>query len=87
MHEIICQTVMGIIYFYQMMKDLQNLYVAQHGNKVVVFGTNLKDFILSLNSIVPNLKPYMFYYRAFKKLDYIEHKRLDGSIIYIQKVL
>jgi len=70
-----------------MMKDLKNLYVAQQGNKVIVFGTNLKDFVLSLSSIVPNLKPYMFYYRAFKKIDYIEHKRLDGSIIYIQKIL
>jgi hypothetical protein len=70
-----------------MMKDLKNLYVAQQGNKVVVFGTNLKDFIISLNSIVPNLKPYMFYYRAFKKVDYMEHKHTNGSMIYLQKVL
>ena len=70
-----------------MKRDLDNLYVAQEGNKVIVFGTNLKDFIISLSSVVPNLKPYMFYYRAFKKTEYMEHLHTNGKTIYLQKVL
>jgi hypothetical protein len=69
------------------MKDFPNLYVAQIDNKVVVFGFNLKDFVISLNSVVKNLKPYMFYYRAFKKIDYMEHVAADGRKFYLQRVL
>jgi hypothetical protein len=69
------------------MKDFPNLYVAQTDNKVIVYGSNLKDFVISLNSVVQNLKPYMFYYRHFKKIDYIEHVAADGRKFYLQKVL
>jgi ATP-dependent Clp protease adapter protein ClpS len=70
-----------------MKRHLDNLYVAQEGNKVIVYGTNLKDFIISLGSVVPNLKPYMFYYRAFKATEYMEHVHTNGKTIYLQKVL
>ncbi|WP_458845039.1 hypothetical protein [Flavobacterium hauense] len=72
-------------YFYSM-KDFPSLYVAQIDNKVVVCNSNLKDFVISLNSVVKNLKPYMFYYRLFKKIDYIEHVTEDGRKFYLQKV-
>ena len=69
------------------MKDFPNLYVAQIDNKLFFFGSNLKDFVISLNSVVKNLKPYMFYYRAFKKIDYMEHVAADGRKFYLQRVL
>lgn len=70
-----------------MIKNIDNLYVAQTDNKVLVYSSNLKDFVISLNSIAKNLKPYMFYYRLFKKIDYMEHVAADGRKFYLQKVL
>ena len=70
-----------------MIKDIKFLFVAQTDNKVIVFSTNLKDFVISLNSVAKNLKPYMFYYRAFKKTDYMEHIAEDGRKFYLQRVL
>ncbi|MGQ2983581.1 hypothetical protein [Flavobacterium sp.] len=70
-----------------MIRDIENLYVAQTDNKVLVYSTNLKDFVISLNSVAKNLKPYMFYYRLFKKIDYLEHVAADGRKFYLQKVI
>jgi len=70
-----------------MINDLTNLYTAQTDNKVLVYSTNLKDFVISLNSVAKNLKPYMFYYRAFKKTDMLEHTAADGRKFYLQKVI
>lgn len=70
-----------------MIKNIDNLYVAQTDNKVLVYSSNLKDFVISLNSIAKNLKPYIFYYRLFKKIDYMEHVAEDGRKFYLQKVL
>jgi len=76
-----------ILYFCLMINDLSNLFTAQTDNKVIVFSTNLKDFVISLNSVAKNLKPYMFYYRAFKKTDFMEHTAADGRKFYLQKVV
>jgi len=70
-----------------MIRDIEHLYVAQTDNKVLVYSTNLKDFVISLNSVAKNLKPYMFYYRLFKKIDYMEHVAADGRKFYLQKVI
>lgn len=70
-----------------MIKEIKELYTAQTDNKVIVFSTNLKDFVISLDSVTKNLKNYMYYYREFKKTDYMEHIAADGRKFYLQKVL
>lgn len=65
-----------------MLRDLKNLYVAIANGRVVVFDTNLKDFVGKLASVEPSARNYDYYFREFKKAEVIEW---NGYVL--QKVL
>lgn len=70
-----------------MIRDLRNLYTVVVSNKVVLFGTNLSDFIKDLKKIEPEIRNYDYYYRKFKKTDQIEFTNSNGKKYHLQKVL
>jgi hypothetical protein len=49
-----------------MIRDLKKLYVAVLDNKVILFDTNLKNFIASMKQIEPSVKSYSYYSKKFK---------------------
>lgn len=65
-----------------MLRDLKNLYVAIANGRVVVFDTNLKDFVAKLVAVEPSARNYDYYFREFKKAEVIEW---NGYVL--QKVL
>ncbi|AWI26816.1 hypothetical protein HYN49_13420 [Flavobacterium pallidum] len=68
------------------MKALSKLYTAVLDNKVVAFGTNLKDFVTEMQSLEPQkTRNYQYYFRAFQKEKIIELKAVD-KVYFLQEV-
>ena len=70
-----------------MLRDLRSLYVAIADGKVVVFDTNLKDFIVKFQGIEPDARNYDYHYREFKKSDLVKWVNGKGLEYTLQKVL
>lgn len=70
-----------------MNKELKRAFVAIKNNRVVVFDTNLKDFVTKLNELEPNSRNYMYYYRGFEKQKVLEYVNSDGEIYVLQQVV
>ncbi len=69
-----------------MIRDLRALYTAVVDNRVVLFETNLKNFVEKLNEMEPTSNNYMYYYRAFKKEKLIVQE-IDGKEYHLQELL
>jgi hypothetical protein len=70
-----------------MIRDLKSLYTAVVDNKVVLFDTNLKLFVESLNKLEPESRNYDFYYREFKKSQHLVFQNNKGLEYHLQKLL
>lgn len=68
------------------MKALSKLYTANVDNKVVLFGTNLKEFSLKLIELEPSAEPYHTLRRKFEKQDYIDFVGKSGKRYVLQEV-
>ena len=64
------------------LKTLSTLYTANLNNEVIAFGTNLKDFIVTLNMLeIKTVRTYEYYYKEFRTNKKIS--LLDGEHAYI----
>lgn len=70
-----------------MIRDLKSLYVLTLNNKVEFFDTNLTSFVEKLNDFDSNSRNYDYYYREFKKVDFLECTNKQGEKYYLQKLL
>lgn len=70
-----------------MNKELKKAFVAVKDNKVVVFDTNLKDFIKKLNEIESSSRNYMYYYREFEKKKILEYINPEGEVYNLQQIV
>lgn len=70
-----------------MNKELKKAFVAIKNNRVVIFDTNLKDFINKLNELEPNSRNYMYYYREFGKKKVLEYVNSKGEVYVLQQVV
>lgn len=70
-----------------MNKELKKAFVAIKDNKVVVFDTNLKDFVTKLNTLEPESRNYMYYYREFGKMKIMEFVNPNGEVYVLQQVV
>lgn len=76
-----------IFTFTCMNKELKKAFVAVKDNKVVVFDTNLKDFIKKLNEIESSSRNYMYYYREFEKKKILEYINPEGEVYNLQQIV
>jgi len=70
-------------------RDLKKLYTLNRNNEVVVFATNLKDFVSSIEKLEPNnknVRNYAYYNREFKKRSIIELSGELGEQYKLQEV-
>jgi len=67
---------------------LSKLYTANLDNEVVMFATNLKDFVESLKTLEPNAKVrnYAYYRREFMKTSMISLIVSDTKVYNLQEV-
>lgn len=70
-----------------MIRDLKSLYTATIDNRVVLFDTNLKSFVESLNELEQETRNYDYYYREFKKNQLIVFQNNKGLVYHLQKLL
>ena len=64
------------------MKTLTTLYTVNLNNEVVAFGTNLKDFVATLNMLeIKTVRTYEYYYGEFQTNKKIP--LLDGEHAYM----
>lgn len=70
-----------------MNKELKKAFAAIKNNQVVVFDTNLKEFIAKFNVIEPASRNYMYYYREFEKRKEIEFINGSGEVYNLQQVV
>ena len=70
-----------------MIRDLKSLYVLTLNNKVELFDTNLKSFVEKLIDFDSDSRNYDYYYRKFKKLNYLEFENKNGVKYHLQKLL
>ena len=64
------------------MKTLRTLYTANLNNEVVAFGTNLKDFVATLNMLeIKTVRTYAYYYKEFQTTNKIS--LYDGEHVYV----
>lgn len=70
------------------MKALRKLYTANLDNEVVLFATNLKDFIEAFDKLEPsaNVRNYAYYRREFMKTSIIPFTVKNSKIYNLQEV-
>lgn len=67
---------------------ISKLYTANLNNEVVIFATNLKDFVNALQMLEPNanVRNYAYYRRAFMKSSIIPLIIDDNKVYNLQEV-
>lgn len=68
-------------------KKIKKAYAAVKDNQVVLFDTNLKDFVCKLNKIEPESGNYMKYYRCFEKNRSTEFINSNGDVYCLQQIV
>lgn len=69
-----------------MNQNLSALYVAIKENEVVVFESNLKEFVALVNNKIEGSRNYQWFYREFTKSTHFSSV-IGGEQYYFQKVL
>jgi hypothetical protein len=72
------------IYIY-IVQALKRLFVVVKDNKVILYGTNLKDFVQDLNDMKISNRNYQYFYRKFLKGSFTENCD-DGFTYYYQQL-
>lgn len=69
-----------------MIRDLKKLYALVKNNEVIMFRTNLKDFVCELNILEPGTRNYSYYCRRFEKEKNLEYVNEKGEVYNLQQV-
>ncbi len=70
-----------------MNKELKKAFCAIKDNRVVVFDTNLKEFVDKLNTVEPESRNYMFYYRFFADNKVLEFTNSKAELYVLQQIV
>jgi hypothetical protein len=69
------------------MKALRRLYTAQANNEVMIYATNLKEFVDKLQKLEPDAKDYFHYRREFMKSNLLYFIGAQGDKYTLQDVM
>lgn len=68
-------------------RSIGAFYVAIFNNEVVIFDTNLKNFVEQLSKIEPEAKNYDWFFRRFKKFGPYFNYSIGDKEYYFQKLI
>lgn len=69
-----------------MNKQVRNLYVVMHDNRVIHASTSLNEFVRAISQLITKTKSLSYYQKRFEKQDLIEHVDNLKKFYYFQKV-